>query len=46
MNRIEQRGAAAFAGAGIAAVVILLVTPGGGMRSRERRAACSVARSI
>jgi len=26
MNRIEQRGAVAFSGAGIAAVVILLIT--------------------
>jgi hypothetical protein len=44
VSRIEQRGAVAFTGAGIAAVVILLI-PCGGMCSRGRRGAWSVARS-
>src|SRR4051812_18200139 len=38
VSRIEQRGAVAFTGAGIAAVVILLI-PCGGMCSRGRRGA-------
>jgi len=40
--RIKQRGVVAFTGAGIAAVVILLITCGA---TFSRHAACSVARS-